>query len=41
MAWRFERAPRFASTFKKLSKKHRNECLNTVDNLDTYIEALG
>lgn len=40
MGWRFERAARFETTFKKLHKKHRNECLNALDNLGTYFKAL-
>lgn len=41
MAWRLEWSPRFEATFKKLKKQHRNECLNAVDNLDTYFQALA
>jgi hypothetical protein len=40
MAWRFERSPRFERTFKRVHKKHKNECLNALDNLDTYHKAL-
>ena len=40
MAWVFERASRFEVTFKRLYKRHRNECLNALDNLDLYVKSL-
>ncbi|MDA0922038.1 MAG: hypothetical protein O2945_23485, partial [Planctomycetota bacterium] len=41
MEWTLERGTRFESTLKRLIKKRRNECVNALDNLAKYTQALN
>ena len=40
MEWSIQRTTRFDNRYKKLAKKHRNECQNALDNFNRYFEGL-
>ena len=40
MEWSIQRTTRFDNRYKKLAKKHRNECQNTFTNLYRYFQGL-
>ena len=40
MEWSIQRTTRFDNRYKKLAKKHRNECQNAFTNLNRYFEGL-
>ena len=39
--WVLEESDIFASRFKRFQKKHRNETMAVLNNLDTYFHALN
>ena len=41
MAWKIEKSGFFESRFKRFQKKHRDEALTVLNNLDSYFKALN